>query len=135
MNYSKLNEGLDEYLQKYENTFYVSNLDMNINLIREGNKRFDLFKMIGSDEINLKPQEKISGLETLNLVTEFLSELGGNYLYYFTRTFNEGNFDFHNMDEIDSKRVKNECGLFSYTVKFNGTIKDSSVIVHEFFTF
>ena len=58
MNYSKLNEGLDEYLQKYENTFYVSNLDMNINLIREGNKRFDLFKMIGSDEINLKPQEK-----------------------------------------------------------------------------
>lgn len=77
MNYSKLNEGLDEYLQKYENTFYVSNLDMNINLIREGNKRFDLFKMLGSDEINLKPQEKISGLETLNLVTEFLSELGG----------------------------------------------------------
>ena len=39
------------------------------------------------------------------------------------------------MDEIDSKRVKNECGLFSYTVKFNGTIKDSSVIVHEFFHF
>lgn len=133
MNYSKLNEGLDEYLQKYENTFYVSNLDMNINLIRKGNKHFDLFKMIGSDEINLKPQEKISGLETLNLVTEFLSELGGNYLYYFTRTFNEGNFDFHNIDEVDSKRVKNECGLFSYTVKFNGTIKDPSVIVHEFF--
>ena len=133
MKYSNLNDGIDEYLKKYEDTFYVSNLDFAIDLIRTGGKKFNLRNTTNYNAENQCFEEKVSGVETLDLVTSFLAELDGDYLQCFTKSFNEGRFDFYNDLENNDKKIRGICSYEGYTVNFNGTISDSRTIIHEFF--
>lgn len=133
MKYSNFNDGIDEYLKKYEDTFYVSNLDFAIDLIRTGGKKFNLRNTTNYNAEDQGFEEKISGVETLDLVTSFLAELDGDYLQCFTKSFNEGRFDFYNDLENNDKKIKDMCNYEGYTVNFNGTVCDSYAIIHEFF--
>lgn len=133
MDYSRLNDTFNDFLNKNQNNFYVSNLDLAVNFLTKGRKKFSLFKLIGSNELDLNLEEKVSGIETLDLVTKFLAELGGNYLEYFKESFNNGYFDFYNSLDEDEQNIKNQCNNKDYSVKFNGTINDASHVIHEFF--
>ena len=133
MKYSNLNDGIDGYLKNYEDTFYVSNLDFAINLIRTGGKKLNLRNTTNYNVENQGLEEKVSGVETLDLVTSFLAELGGDYLQCFTMSFNEGRFDFYNDLGNNDKKIKDICSYEGYTVNFNGTISDSCTTIHEFF--
>ena len=133
MEYFKLNDTFNDFLNEGQNEFYVSNLDLAVSFLKKGRKKINLFKLIGSNVLNLKLKEKVSGIETLDLVTKFLSNLGEDYLEYFKESFNNGYFDFHNSFDEDEQNIKNQCNNKNYSVKFTGTINDSTCVIHEFF--
>ena len=68
MKYSNLNDGIDEYLKKYENTFYVYNLDFAIDLIRTGGKKFNLRNTTNYNAENQGFEEKVSKVKYKNRV-------------------------------------------------------------------
>ncbi len=75
MNYLKFNQELDEYLDSHKYSFYLYTLKSNIEFLKEAKKRLDPFKIIGSNKLCLECNQFVDGMETLDLVSEFLTVL------------------------------------------------------------
>lgn len=136
MDYFKFNQELDEYLNSHKYSFYLYMLETNIEFFEESKKRLDPFKIIGSNRICLECNQFVDGIETLNLVTEFLNNIDDRYAYYFEKSLSDGNFAF--CDSINDDGDFSNTAYISknknlYNVSFNGTITDGKTLIHEFF--
>lgn len=136
MNYLKFNQELDEYLDSHKYSFYLYTLKSNIEFLKEAKKRLDPFKIIGSNKLCLECNQFVDGMETLDLVSEFLNSIDKRYTYYFERSLNDGSFGF--CDSInDTKDFSNNAYISNnrnlYNVAFNGNIADGKTLIHEFF--
>ena len=94
MNYLKFNQKLDEYLDSHKYSFYLYTLKSNIEFLKEAKKRLDPFKIIDSNKLCLECNQFVDGMETLDLVSEFLNSVDKRYTYYFERSLNDGSFGF-----------------------------------------
>lgn len=137
MDYLEFNQKLDEYLDKKKYSFYLYTLKSNIEFLKKTVKRLDIFKILGTDIIHFQYKQYVSGVETLELVREFLDDLGDEYSSCFDESFAAGFFNFSDSTEPEDEKIRNltyiENGYKFYNVTFGGNIVDGVRLIHEFF--
>ena len=93
--------------------------------------------MLETNRITFNYEQFVGGMETIDLVREFLGSLYSDYVYFFDNSFNNGSFGFcDSLEENDlnlgnSTYIKEKNKL--YNVTFSGNIVDGKNLVHEFF--
>ena len=137
VDFFELDERVEKYIKKYDNLFYMVNLQSNLSLLEESKNLLDPYKKLNMDHVRLSFHDKIDGLTSVSLVREYLGSLNEEYVKIFDECFRNGTFGFgdvyndENLKDLDFAGINKDHPFFN--VAFAGNIEDGEKIVHEFF--
>ena len=133
----ELDERVGKYIKKYDNLFYMDNLQPNLSLLKESKNLLDPYKKLNTEQIRLSFHDKIDGLTSVSLAREYLGFLNEEYVKIFDECFRNGIFGFGDVYNDENLKDLNLAGINKdhpfFNVAFAGNIEDSKSIIHEFF--
>ena len=144
--YKIINESLNKYCKKIDDTFYMYNLDFFFNITLEVLSILEKYDTVYSSETTrifyiLNPefdQNKIflSGIDSVEIVKNYLKEKMPQYLKEFNDCLSNGTFRFVDKKEAPEERSYADLNDDNHpviNVALNHDYSDPSTIIHEFF--